>query len=268
MKKNLVLSALAAIAGMLCASAASSVRYLGPGGIPTPQDFEKYRVTDPNQSEVIRQTLYDTQLYPAAGLQNFTFFTQGVGNGKTSTPGATAGSPKQLSDTNMNLNGQLPSGMQFLAETLEVLFIPGNTATADTFIPANPTTSATGVLGAQSVSAINDVSLFYNTGLLQLAILNKTQLQETPLRLFPPRTFLELDASFAAADTNATTAVRLAALNMRVTGRTYYLEPMISLQPASNFTVSISYPTAQALPSGFNGRIKVSFDGYLQRASQ
>lgn len=232
--------------------------------IPTGADFAKYRVTDQNQSEVIRQRLFDYQLYPLAGLQEFTFFSQGVGQGVTSTNGAAVGSGKTRADTNMQLNGQLPSGMEYLIESIEVDFTPGTSATANTFIPAGPTTAATAVLAAAPVSAVMDMNLVYNTGLLTFTVLNKQQLQETPLRSFPPKTWMQYDSSLAT--TNAT--LSLAVSKGSVQGRPYYLEPPISLQPASSFTVSIATPGAQALPSGFNGRLGVIFDGYLRRAAQ
>jgi len=92
----LILAAISAIANVL---ALVIPRYMNQTGllltldeIPTAADFNRYRVTDPNQSEVVRQRLYDFQLYPAAGQQQFSFFNQGVGSGKTSTSGAVAGS--------------------------------------------------------------------------------------------------------------------------------------------------------------------------------
>jgi len=46
------------------------------------------------------------------------------------------------------------------------------------------------------------------------------------------------------------------------------LNPPLSLQPAVNFSVTIDYPALRPLPSGFNGRIGVVFNGYLKRATQ
>lgn len=236
--------------------------YGGPGGIPDANDFQKYRVTNPNSSEVIRQRLYDFQLYPAAGQQEFTFFNQGQGNGVTSTNGAVVGSQKSASDTNMQLGGQLPSGVEYLVETVEVWFTPGSSAAANTFIPAKFTTNATGVLAAAPISALNDTELFYDTGLLEWVVMQKPYLTETPLKVFPPRVWFEVDAALA------TTAAELAIAHARVGGRPYYLEPQISLQPATNWSLKIKYPAAQATPSTFNGRVGIVLDGYLRRASQ
>ena len=38
-----------------------------PSSTPTPNDFRRARVTNPSQSEIVRQRLYDYQLLAAAG---------------------------------------------------------------------------------------------------------------------------------------------------------------------------------------------------------
>ena len=164
----------------------------------------------------------------------------------------------------MQLQGQLPSGMEYLIESIEVSFEPGNVVTANTFSPSLLTTSATGVLLDDAVSAINDIKTIYKTGLLRMKVLSKPQLDETPLGSFPPKTWIEM-SGFAATTAAATS---LWAANAFPTGRPYYMEPPISLQPAVNFTVTVEYPAVQALPSGNTGRIGVIFDGYLRRSSQ
>ncbi len=236
--------------------------------IPGAADFQKYRVTNPNSSEVIRQRLYDYQLYPAAGQAQFSFMTLPQGQGVTSTPGAVVGTNKLISDTNMTTAGSLPSGMEYMIESIEVYFKAGSSAAANTFIPSPITTNVTGNLAAAPIGSLNDVDLVYNTGLLTLNVLNKVQLQETPLRSFPPKTWMGVDAALATATTVAATNTILATASVYPTGRAYYLEPPISIQSTVNFGVTITYPAAQALPSTFNGRIGVVFDGYLRRASQ
>jgi hypothetical protein len=51
-------------------------------------------------------------------------------------------------------------------------------------------------------------------------------------------------------------------------GRPYYIEPRITLAPAVNFQVVLSWPAAVANPSTFNARVGVYLDGYMMRASQ
>lgn len=235
--------------------------------IPNMATMNSRRVTNPDQSETIRQRLYDFQLYPAAGQQAFTFFSQPVGTGKTSTPGAVAGSAKLYSDTNMEAANTLPSGKMFLIESIEVLFQPGSVATADTFTPG-ALMGALGAIGAAQVGAVNDVNLFYNTGMLAFKVLDKNYLREILMRSFPPKTFMRLDSSIAGVDSDLATTSTFGVQNLYPDGRPYYLEPEISLQPAVNFSVTIDTPVAQALPSGFNGRVGIILDGYMLRASQ
>ncbi len=49
--------------------------------IPNMATANSFRVTNPDQSETIRQRLYDFLLYPAGGQQEFTFFAQQAGAG-------------------------------------------------------------------------------------------------------------------------------------------------------------------------------------------
>ena len=72
-------------------------------------DFQAARVTQPGQSEIIRQSLYDNQILPGAGSTQLNFFQQPIGQGITSALGATAATGKTQFDTNMSLGGQLPS---------------------------------------------------------------------------------------------------------------------------------------------------------------
>lgn len=230
----------------------------------TVADFASNRVTNPGQSEIVRQRLYDYQLYPTAGVTSISFFQVPIGQGITSAIGATVGTPKTIFDTSMELGGQLPSGKAYLAESIEVLFLPGTVSTANTYTQAgfvlfNATAAAT--VG----NWVNDVNTFYQSGALELNVLSKNYLRETPLAVFPPKA--HFDYSGAIASNSATTA-EVGASFAKVMGRPYYLEPRVTLQPAVNFDVTLRWPAAVATPSGFNGRVGVIFDGYLMRASQ
>lgn len=232
--------------------------------IPTAADFNSRRVTNPSQSEVVRQRLYDYQLYPTAGSTQFAFFQQPIGQGITSAIGGTVGSGKTQWDTNMELGGTLPSGKAFLIESIEVVFFPGSVSTSNTYTPIKPlefNATASATVGGQ----LADVNQIYQSGMLELNILSKNYLRETPLIAFPPKTQFNLDVGIAS--NSATTAVNVAE-NMRAAGRPYYIDPTIALQPAVNFEVLIRFPAAVATPSGFNGRIGVILDGYFMRASQ
>lgn len=233
-------------------------------GLPTVQDFQDRRVTNPNQSEVIRQTLYDHLLYPAAGAQQLTFFQTQIGQGLTTALGATANTPKTLHDTNMTLGGQLPSGMGFMAESVEVTFYPGNVSTANTYTVDNVTfflAAASAVPTAQ----LDDVNAFYQSGMLEINVLAKNYLRETPLMRFPPKCALQIEGAIAS---NSATTSEVGFAAGHAGGRPYYLEPEITLLAAQNFEVALKWPGLVAMPSTFNGRVGVILDGYTLRASQ
>jgi len=232
--------------------------------MPTAADFQSFRVTNPGQSEIVRQRLYDYQFYATAGLAQMSFFSTPIGQGVTSAQGAVVGSGKTQWDTNMNLGGQLPSGTAYLAESIEVLFFPGSVATANTYTPANISVFAA-VAAAAVMGAANDVNTFYQSGMLEFNILQKNYVRETPLIAFPPKA--QLDYSGAVGNNSATTS-EVGSSITKAAGRPYYLEPQISLQPAVNFEVLLKWPAAIATPSGFNARVGVILDGYIMRASQ
>ena len=232
--------------------------------VPSAADFLARRVTNPDQSEVFRNRLYDYQLYPTAGNAQFTFFSLPVGQGITSAVGGVVGTAKTYADTNMQMPSALPSGITFMIESIEVPFWPGSVNTANTYTMANVT-----VFNAASSAALqgflNDVNSFYQSGYLELNILQKNYLRETPLQAFPPKTNFNLSA--ATASTSATQGATSMA-SMQAAGRPYYIEPMITLQPVMNFEVLLKWPAAVATPSGFNARVGVVLDGLFMRASQ
>lgn len=233
-------------------------------GVPTPADFRRARVTNPGQSEIVRQRLYDYQLLAGAGAQQLSFFQSPVGSGVTSALGGTVGSAKTLWDTNMQLGGQLPSGVQFLIDSIEVTCYPGSVSTTNTYTPATLTFFAA-VAAATVGGQLNDINTFYQSGMLELNVLSKNYLRETPLVAFAPKT--GLDASGGIASNSATTAEVGFGVGKAV-GRPYYVQPRILLQPAVNFEVLLRWPAAVALPSGFNARVGVILDGFMMRASQ
>lgn len=232
--------------------------------IPTVEDFQRGRVTNPNQSEVVRQTLYDSLLLPAAGAQQLTFFQTAVGQGLTSAVGATAGTPKTLFDTNMMLGGQLPSGMGMMAESIEITFYPGSVSTTNTYT-IDAITFFAAVAAVTVTAQVDDVNAFYQSGMLELNVLAKNYLREQPLCRFPPK--CSIDVVGAVASNSATTSeVGFAAAHAQ--GRPYYLEPVVTLLAAQNFEVALKWPGLVAMPSTFNARVGVIIDGYTLRASQ
>ena len=230
--------------------------------MPTAADFNARRVTNPGQSEIIRQRLYDYQLLTNSGSTQLSFFQQPVGSGLTTALGGTVGAVKTLWDTNMTLGGTLPSGQAYMIESIEVVFFPGSVTTTNTYTPIGM--SVFNATAAASVAAAaNDVNTFYQSGMLELNILSKNYLRETPLLAFPPKANYNLDAAVAS---NSATTAEVALLQARAAGRPYYIDPSISLQPAVNFEVVIKWPAAVSL--SFNSRVGVILDGYFMRASQ
>lgn len=227
-------------------------------------DFTSNRVTNPGQSEIVRQRLYDYQLYPAAGSQQLSFFQAPIGQGVTTALGATVGAAKSQWDTNMELGGQLPSGKSFLVESIEILYLPGASAAANTYTTANLSQFAA-VAALAVTAAIQDVQQFYSSGMLEFNVLSKNYLRETPLLAFPPKAHLDLSAATA---TNSATTSLVAQTLAKAAGRPYYVEPRITLQPAVNFEILLRWPALVPTISTFNARVGVILDGYQLRASQ
>lgn len=222
------------------------------------------RVTRPGQNEIVRQSFYDFQIYPTAGVTSLSFFQQPKGAGQASYQGATAGTTKGIWDTNMDVQGMIPAGKIFRVESIEVPFFPGSVSTANTFVPANVIAFA--AVAAQTVQGlVQDVYNFYHSGALQFFILSKSYLDEAPLGRFPPKTHYQTNVAIA---TNSATTSELAAAGAYMVGRHYKLDPEITLTSVQNFSVNLTWGAAVATPSGFNGRVGVILDGILERASQ
>jgi hypothetical protein len=235
-------------------------------GTPTLADFQRYQVNRQGEAEVIRQSLYDYQVYATAGATILNFFQNPQGAGKTSSSGAVAGSAKTIADTNLELAGQLPNPKGFLMESIEVDFYPGSVATADTF--TIQVISSFLAVAAQTFipgAAANDVNAVYSGGELQFFIGSKPYLDEAPLKRFPPKAQFVVDAAMAS---NSATTGEVGTISVKAGGRPYFMQPPVSIMATQNFKVSLNWPVAIATPSGFNGRIGVILDGYLFRNSQ
>lgn len=265
MKFN-ILSASLADAGVIGGRAARDAdrRIKGTHADISAQDFAAGTVMNPNQSEIIGGSLYDFQLYPTAGQNQLNFFQNPIGQGVTTAVGAVVGSTKTVWDTNMALPGQLANGAAYLIRSIEVLFTPGSVSTANTYTPAvvgDFTAAATDAVYGPS----NDVNTIYQSGLLELDVFNKNYVRETPLMMFPPAAMLSSESSQSSnAAATGTNIIQITSAK----GRMYEVDPFITLKPAVNFVVKLSWPAAVATGSGFNGRIGVRLNGWFMRASQ
>lgn len=234
---------------------------------PSREEFKAYMVTKLGEIEVLRQSLYDTLLYPTAGQAQLLFFQNPIGQGLSASPG-NAGNAKQLSDTNMTQPGTLPAPQGFWVQSIEVVFKPGSSAAANTYALRTPgNLVATDVATAQA--GAHDVNAFYMAGSLRFTVLTKPYLEEAPLLRFPPKARPEYTAALAGGAGAAATLERVHVNEVLVAGgRPYNLEPGIPLMTSGNFNVTLLWPVAVVTPSGFNGSAQVILDGWLFRGVQ
>lgn len=229
---------------------------------PTVDDFRNHLVTQLGQIEVIRQSLYDTMLYPLAGIANLAFFQTPIGQGLSPAPG-NANNAKTLADTNMILAGQLPSPQGFWIESIALHVEPGSSNAANTFLIQVP--SAFAAAAAVTVQAgEHDVQRIYNSGALTLTIGTKPYLQEAPLVRFPPKGRQELDTDIATTSGTVGQVVNAKAF---AGGRAYTLNPGLAIQSSQNFGVVLSWP-ALVTTAANNASIRCILDGWLFRAVQ
>ncbi len=215
----------------------------GMSKIPSLSDLQQYDVNRRGEYEGIRQSFYDFTTYAAAGQTQLQFFQQPRGQGG-----------KTIADTNMAAAGQLPQPQHFLVESVEIYLYPG----------VNPVIEDTAI--AESEFS-NDMYAVSKSGSLNFFIGSKTYLEEAPVGRFPPKT--KMQASYAVHFAQATGADQQFAADYAAwVGRPYYLDPPVLLVPNQNFSVTLNWPTAVALPSGVDARVGVVLDGILYRQSQ
>lgn len=196
---------------------------------------DQYATHVPDAVEVIRQSLYDTATYLAAGQTELLFFQQPKGqNGKT------------IADTNMEIAGSLPAGKSFLIEGIGIHLFP----------TANPS----GV--AATTNFLNDIYTFAKGGNLNLFISSKSYLEESPLVCFPPQTGISNNP--AVSTTVAATSMN--SDNASLAGQVYMLSPTpLMLVPTTNFSVGLRWPAALPLPSTQNMKVVVKLYGVMYR---
>lgn len=225
------------------------------------------RITNPMQAQAFPFVLYDSLLIGTVVPTQLSFFQTPVGAGVSSAIAAPPGTAKTYADTNMNLAGQLPSGMEFLIKSIELVYEPGRQNIIQQFIPAPAMAGLSPTDYSLVNDAIEDVNTIMSAGWLELNILQQNYVRDAPLSVFPPKTRKTLDGTALAIDTSANTG---AAGLLRADGRPWYLDgeglPGITLQPATNFEVLVKFPAAPVVAN--IGRMRVRLDGYVVRASQ
>lgn len=210
----------------------------GAGPLPSLAELQQYNVNRPDQVEVIRQSLWDTQSYVDNVTTELQFFQ--IPQGQSS---------KTLVDTNMEAAGSLPAPKSFLIETIELFVFPQSAVGAD----------------GTSIAALQNWQDMYSlmqVGSLTLFIGSKDYLQEAPLMKFPPRSGLTGQAY--ANDTTANTGTRVDYVSLG--GPVYELSPQILLVPTQNFKVTLRW--ASALNLNANVKIVCNLGGILYRNSQ
>lgn len=229
-------------------------------------DLNRYDVNYPDSAEKVRQRLYDFLVYPTAGVAQLSFFVNPKGQGLSSSPG-NANNAKAYSDTNMDLAGQLPSPQAMIVESIEVLIFAGSSTVANTYASLTP--MEFNATPAATVDAnIGDVNAIGVAGWLEFYIGSKVYVRDAPIGVFPPKTYLDLDAAVAIDAASTTTSSMASIANAKWAGRPYYLDPPITLRATQNFQVTLNFPAVVATPSGANARIGVALDGVLFRKAQ
>lgn len=198
---------------------------------------QNYGVNVANVVEAIRQPIYDTVTYAAAGQTNLTFFALPIGQGG-----------KTKVDTNMTTAGSLPAPQNFLCTAIHLTFKPNASLT--------PASQAASLEGA---SIVEDTYVFGTNGLLEVQVGSKVQLQDGPLGLFPPATLMEVNLS--------TTVAANAQGYGQWKGMVYDLTPIL-IPWGQNFSVTLNWNAAVALPSTLAGTVQCRMDGYLYRLAQ
>jgi hypothetical protein len=216
-------------------------------------DIANFNVINWNDWEITNQSLYDSASYVAAGQSSLAFFQTPIGQGTGFGGGA-----KTLSDTNMNLAGQLPNGQMFIVTSLEIGFQPTTpSVTAD--LPA-------AIHAANAVpNIINDSYIFWRSGNLVFNVLSKNYVIDAPLMKFPPSADL---AGFAAAAAGTGIADQIGVQYANSSGPTYLLTPNnILVTSNQNFKVTLAWPEGvQAITNP--GRVFVTLNGMNMRLTQ
>lgn len=208
-------------------------------GLPSsnPKSWLKDAATTiPGMTEVLYEPLYDSVVWPSGGASTLTLFQEAIGGP----------SGKTLSDTNMDLAGQLSAGKRFLVLGIELSFFSG----APSFDPG---------FGINS-QLPEDVYGAYGSGSLTFKIQSKDYLRQAPLGTFPPGQGLHTDLWMEGQNVT-NDIVTYANFN----GRPF---SMIGKTLIANQNFSIELKDLPALPTGNDGRIFCHLIGFSGRNVQ
>lgn len=193
--------------------------------------------------EVLDQPLYHIQTYGTGGATLFTFFNV---------------SSTDLSVTNMDNAKILSKGKRFGVFAISCAYIPGQ----------NPVQKGTSVTLA---SALNDAkAVLEGAGYLQLALLDKVYLTESPLTRVPAGQGLMTGAG-GIQQTQTSAADGLQQISYGTNGLPHVtakrqLRVPLPIPEQVQFAVNVSFPTAVSV--GTAGKLGIWLDGVLIRAKQ
>jgi len=243
--------------------------YFGPlslanyGGRPVLQASQlQAHSVGTGDTDVVWWPLFDSIAYPSGGQGAFSFYSNPIGQGISSTPGAGA-VPKTIFDTNLTIGNQLTSGNEFFMIGSESNLLPGvsNAALPLTVLPGRTNLPTTiGVFA-------NDVWSVGQGGIKTLTVgTDRKYFQDGPLSLFPPSA--RLAGWSALAQEQAATALG-SGTGAEVTyatwsGELYTMIP-VYIQSNQNWTVVVSYAAVIPTNSGQVARLMDRMRGYLIR---
>jgi hypothetical protein len=221
--------------------------------IPEPGFFEKYGVNVMDTDDIQWMPITGHLTYPAAGIQQLTFFANGRGQGTTSALNAPAGA-QSYADTNLDGNGVLSTPERALILAIGISVFPG-------------------ILPAIGADALADTGLFINdlyqigrSGFLEWKIGNKTIALDTPLQKFGTGEGLDVMAALSDSTTAGATQLSQIAYG-RFAGDAYSIVP-VALISNQNFPLTLNWPALVPTPSTQPARIGVSLYGYRIRKAQ
>jgi hypothetical protein len=238
------------------------------GGRPilSPDYLLAHRVGVPGQKDVIWAPLYDFLAFPSAGFAGnlATFFSNQQGQGTSSAPGVGTNVPKTQWDTNLAAPNQLTLGNEFYAIGSETLFYPGVNNVTNT--PFGILPGRGGVAPTNTGLFVNDVWEVGQQGFKALKVgTDRYYIQDGPLSMFPPVTRMAVSAALSEIGPSSTSTGVGNEISYAVwSGEPYTIVP-VYVQTNQLFTVTITFPTAIALPSGQIGRLGERLRGYLIR---
>lgn len=208
-------------------------------------------------TDVVWWPLFDSISYPSAGATQFAFYSNPIGQGTSSSPGAGAVA-KTIYDTNLQIGNQLTSGNEFFMIGSESNLMPGvsNAALPLTVLPGRANVPTT--IGAFA----NDIWSVGQGGIKTMTVgTDRKYFQDGPMAVFPPSQRL---SGFSAIANTASTAAGEEVTYASWSGELYTMIP-VYIQANQNFTITVSFAALIPLPSGQIARLVDRMRGYLIR---